>query len=186
MQYKREKEERFETLYEMHYVDLYRVVLYYTRDEHISKDIAQETFFQLYLHLDDVEDEKVRPYLLRIGRNRSLNWIRDNNHGTKHDFIENIAEDSKITYSVEAEYFHREREKEEAEFFAQMLEHLRKEHEAWYEILILVYYLGKDHEVVAEELGMTTQALYSKLYRAKQWLRNQYQEKYDKITRPQD
>ena len=181
MYYKREKEERFETLYALHYVDLYRVVLYYTRDEHISKDIAQEAFFQLYLHLENVEDQKVRSYLLRIGRNMSLNWIRDNKHGTKHEFVENIAEDSKITHSVESEYFHKEKEKEEEEFFAQMLEQLRRENESWYEALILVYYLGKDSAIVARELGITTQALYSKLYRSKQWLRNQYQAKYDKI-----
>ena len=181
MGYDIEKEQSFEDLYETYRNDVYRVSLYYTKDEYISQDIAQKVFFELYLHYDNIDMNKVRAYLMRATRNTCLNWIRDTNREVKQEGFNALPDDSLLTRSLEDIYIHSECERHEKEFFTHIMQSLREENESWYDILNLVYCMGKSREEVAEELGMTVQVLYSKLYRAKQWIKRHFEEEYKKL-----
>jgi len=58
---------------------------------------------------------------------------------------------------------------------------LRKENESWYQIVNLIFCLEKPHDVVAKELGISKDVLYSKLYRAKKWIRKNFEDEYKNL-----
>lgn len=181
MGYDREKEQSFEYLYETYHKDIYRVSLYYTKDEYTAQDITQKVFYELYLHYDNIDMDKVRAYLMRAARNTCFNWFRDTNREIKQDSFHTLPEDTILTRSTEDLYVHQEQNNCEKEFFAHIMNCLREENESWYDILNLIYCLGKSREEAAEELGITVQVLYSKLYRAKQWLKRHFEDEYKEL-----
>lgn len=180
MQRNTAKEEKFEEIYRTYQNDVFKISLYYTKDEYISQDIAQKAFYKLFLHFDNVNLDCVRSYLLRTARNLSYNWLRDMKH-EQGDYIDNIPEESAILLSAEDEYIRDEKEQERKQFASEILHKVWEENESWYDILNLVYCLEKSHDEAAKELGMSRDVLYSKLYRAKRWLRKHYEQEYEKL-----
>ena len=183
MMYRMIKEVKFEKIYRTYQNDVYKISLYYTKDEHIAQDITQKVFYHFYLQLDNVNLEMVRTYLIRCARNLSYNWLRDTRHERGGEYLENVPEENIPHYSTEDDYIRDEQQQETREFVAILLENLKEEHELWYNIVNLIYCLEMPHDQVAKELGMTREALYNKLYRAKKWLRTKFEDEYKKLER---
>lgn len=177
MQYKTTKEKEFDELYQTYRNDVYKISLYYTKDEHIAEDMTQNIFFQIYSHFENVRMDTVRPYLVRITRNICFNWLREHKKDPS-EYIDNVPEEGMLKSSLEEEYIKEEQENEEHSFIARIMEELREENESWYHILHLIYCLEKSHEDVCDELDLTRDVLYSKLYRAKRWIRKKYEKEY--------
>lgn len=175
------KEARFERIYRTYQNDVYKISLYYTRDEHTAQDIAQKVFSQFYLHMDNVNTDSVRAYLIRSARNLAYNWLRDTKKLTKGECLDVIPEDDVPRYSTEEDYLRDEHEQEISKFVSVIMERLKETNESWYEIVNLIYCLEKPHDLVAEELGMSKEVLYNKLYRAKKWIRKEFEKEYKKI-----
>jgi len=186
MQKKSTKEEEFEVIYEKYRHDVYKLALYYTEDTYTAEDIAQKIFFKLYLHFENIRNkENIRAYLLKSARNLAYNWVRDK-HEYKGEYIDNIPEEDILLESAENLYVRNEQERRIQAFLAQILEEIAIENESWYDILNLIYCLGKTHEEAAAELGITMQVLYSKFYRAKRWIRKNYEKEFDEIMKGGD
>lgn len=181
MQYKTTKEEKFDDIYRTYQNDVYKISLYYTKDEYIAQDISQKVFFQFYLHFENVNMGSVRAYLLRAARNLSYNWLRDTKRELQGEDLENISEENAALHSVEDGYIREEQKRSHQEFLTSVMESLREENESWYNILHLIYGLEKDGDEAAEELGITREALYSKLYRAKRWIRKKFEKEYQEL-----
>ena len=179
MQKKTTKEEEFAVIYEKYRHDVYKLAIYFTEDPYTADDITQKIFFKLYLHFDNIRNkENIRAYLLKSARNLAYNWVRD-----KHEsmYIENVPEEDILLESLENNYVKNEHDRRIQMFLAQILEEIAIENESWYDIINLIYCLGKTHEEAAEELGITMQVLYSKFYRAKRWIRKNYEKVFDEI-----
>lgn len=181
MEHKTIKEEKFEQIYRTFQNDVYKISLYYTKDEHTAQDISQKVFYQFYLHIDNVNLDSARTYLLRSARNLSYNWLRDTKRETHGEYLDVIPEEDVPHYSTEDEYIRDEQAQERKEFVAMLLERLREENESWYHIVNLIYCLEKPHDEVAKELGMSREVLYNKLYRAKKWLRKKFEDEYKNL-----
>lgn len=179
MEYERTKDEIFDEIYRTYQKDVYKISLYFTKDTYIAEDIAQKSFIKLYLHFEDVNLDCVRAYLFRTARNLSYNWLRDSQKEWRGEYLENIPEENVPQYSVEDQYIHREEQDRKREFIGKIMEELYEENESWYDILHLIYGLEKSHEQVAEELRITRDVLYSKLYRAKRWIRKKFENEYE-------
>lgn len=182
MKHRTIKEARFEKIYRTYQNDVYKISLYYTKDEHIAQDITQKVFYQFYLHFDNVNIEKVRSYLIRSARNLSYNWLRDTKRERGGEYLDNVPEEHVPHYSTEDDYIRDEQKQEEKAFVATLMEGLKEENESWYDIVNMIYCLEMPHEEVAKELGMTREALYNKLYRAKKWLRKKFEAEYKKLS----
>ncbi len=180
MQRVKAKEEKFEEIYRIYQHDVYKISVYYTKDDYIAQDIAQKAFYKLYLHFEHVNMDSVRSYLLRTARNLSYNWLRDSKH-EQGDYVDNIPEEIGILRSAEDEYLLDEKQRERQEFAGEIMQKVSEENESWYEILNLIYCLDKPHDEVARELGMSRDVLYNKLYRAKRWIRKRYEKEYLKL-----
>lgn len=180
MQRVKAKEERFEEIYRIYQHDVYKISVYYTKDDYIAQDIAQKAFYKLYLHFENVNIDSVRSYLLRTARNLSYNWLRDSKY-EQGDYVDNIPEEIAILRSAEDEYILDEKQRERQEFVGEIMQKVSEENESWYEILNLIYCLDKPHDEAARELGMSRDVLYNKLYRAKRWIRKHYEKEYLKL-----
>ena len=97
-----------------------------------------------------------------------------------------LLEEDILLESAENLYVRNEQERRMQAFLAQILEEIAIENESWYDILNLIYCLGKTHEEAAAELGITMQVLYSKFYRAKRWIRKNYEKEFDEIMKGGD
>ena len=178
MQQKTTKEEQFERIYRQYQNDVYRISLFYTKDEYIAQDVSQKVFFQFYLHCNNVNPDSIRSYLLRAARNLSYNWIRDTKRETDGEYLDNVPEEDLPLHSAEDVYFKEEKQQRVVEFMDTVLTALREENESWYNILNLIYCLEKTHDEAAEELGISKEVLYSKFYRAKRWIRKKFEKEY--------
>ena len=127
-------------------------------------------------HIDQVEVEQAHGYLVRAARNVCFNYVRDNR-------CETLNEETAAIVSVEDIFFRNEQKKQNVLFTKYILERLKAENEDWYTAINLLYCLGKPHEVVADEMGISRDALYSLVYRAKKWIRKNYEEKYEEIVK---
>lgn len=173
----RGKEERFEELYQQHRNDVYKISLYYTKNEQEAQDITQKVFFAFYLRMDKIQLEKAREYLIRAARNLSYNWLRDTKKEREGEDAENVFDELYVE-SVETTCFSRIEQQEENKILSELMRELYIENESWYEAINLLYCVGMSYDDVAKVLGITKAVLYSKTYRAKQWLAKRYQEKY--------
>lgn len=180
MQFEVTKEERFNEIYRTFQNDIYRISLYYAKDTHAAEDIAQKVFYQFYLHFEHVNQDNVRAYLIRSARNMSFNWLRDRKQEVSGEYLDVVREDD-ACFSAEDEYIRNEQNQKKEELVEILLECLRKENESWYQIVNLIYCLEKPHEEVAAELGLTRDVLYSKLYRAKKWMRKHFEQEYKEL-----
>lgn len=176
MGYIERNREKFETIYRECKDDIYRVCLFYTKDVNVAQEMAQQTFFNFYKHIDQVDVKRVRGYLIRTARNLCFNYARDKKY-------EELHEGSASIVSVEEIFFRNEQKKQKELLSKSILERLKAENEDWYIAVNLLYCLGKPHDVVADEMGISKDALYSLVYRAKKWIRKTYEEKYDEIMK---
>ena len=87
----------FERIYRENLHDMYKVALYYTLHEQAAVEITQKAFYNLYLHIEEVNLETVRAYLGRTIRNMTYNWTRDNKiakEGNIEDYYEELMIES--------------------------------------------------------------------------------------------
>jgi RNA polymerase sigma-70 factor (ECF subfamily) len=67
----------FEALVRRHQASLYNYCLRMLAQNEDAADVAQETFVQLYSHLDRLDErEPIAPWLFRVARNRCIDVIR--------------------------------------------------------------------------------------------------------------
>lgn len=171
-----------ERLYEIHENDVYKTCLYYAKDEHIARDMTQKTFFSIYEHYENIKPGRIKPYLIRTAKNMTVNWLRDFKRLREGQIDDLNDEDIKV-YSVEDMYIRGESARLASELSNDILTHLQQKNERWYELVVMAYYFEIPQEVIAKRLGIKVELVYSRLYRAKQWIRKHYAEEYEKYIK---
>ena len=112
-----------------------------------------------------------------------MNWRRD----TAREYL--VAEfteeeERRISKSVEDPeeiLIRRLKETEFTELTGDIFAALYRKNQRWYDAITIVYVLEKPQKEVAETMGMDLESFHSMLYRAKQWIREKYKERYDKL-----
>lgn len=70
----------FEEIYRQHFADVYRYALALSRDEAVTEEVTQETFFRALSAIDEFRgDCQLRVWLCQIARNRYLSLCRERN-----------------------------------------------------------------------------------------------------------
>lgn len=185
MKQKKRKIAQFAKICEELQHDVYKISLYYTKDEVAAEEIAQKVFFNIYTHLDRVDLSNVTPYAFRTARNMAYNWANKFKR-LQDGQIEDVSDEHLKTIGVE-DICVREYEMELArEFSDSLLTHLYAKNKDWYEVIIMAYYFEMPQGDIAKELGVDRYAISSKLYRAKTWIRKNYREEYEQYKRAID
>ncbi len=172
----------FEEVYEKYVDNVYKTCLFFAKDEHIAKDITHKTFLSFYKHFERVEPEKTRAYLIRTAKNLTMNFLRDFKR-LKEGWIEDINEEDLKILSVEDVYVKNQDIKYARELSNSILEALYKKNQRWYDLVVMAYYFDIPQDDSAERLGVDVDVVYSRLYRAKQWIRKNYKEEYESYLR---
>ena len=173
-----EKRAKFEEVYRENEHDMYKVALYFTQQEQAAMEITQKAFYQLYLRFENIDPSSMRAYMARTIRNMTYNWTRDNKIA-KEGNIEDYYEELMIE-SLEEVYIRKEEKVTAHSLATYLMAELYAKNERWYETIMDVYYLEIPQEKVAENEGVAKDVISSRLYRAKQWIRQNYREEYDK------
>lgn len=169
-------------LYEEHEDDVYKTCLYFAKDEHIARDMTQKTFFSMYEHYENIKPGRIKPYLIRTAKNMTMTFLRDFKR-LKEGQIDDLNDEDLKVYSVEDVYVRRECARLASELSNDILINLQKKNQRWYDIVVMAYYFEIPQEIIAKRLGIKVESVYSRLYRAKQWIRNNYQEEYEKYIK---
>ena len=81
------------------------------------------------------------------------------------------------------EYYLRTEQKRRAEELEDSIfECLYKDHRIWYDAVTQVYCFGKSQQEAAEQLGIAVEVLNSRLYRARQWIRKNYEMNTERLS----
>lgn len=182
MKHKSTKEESFDSIYESYAVDVYHACLYLTSDESLAEEMTQQAFVNFYESKEEVKPECVRAYLIRAARNLIFNYYRH----AKYETLEEKDDDETTkrepaTASLEEDYIRDFCKELEAELSADILADLKEHHDGWYQIMHMMFYEEKSHDTIAAELGITKEILYSRLHRAKLWIRKKYETRFQNI-----
>ena len=184
VEYGATKEEKFDNIYRLYSKDVYKVCLYYSKNEDLAQDLMQQTFLKFYDHFEKLNPNCMQAYLIRSAKNLFLNYQRD----TKREILaeEISAEGNPVelaSESLEEDYFQQRKESLESELSGRILKELRKENEDYYQILVMLYLQNKSHEEISEKLGLTKEVLYSRIYRAKKWVRKHYKDDFENLQK---
>jgi len=176
------KWKKFEKLYRTYQHDVYRVCFHFAKDEHIANDMTQKTFLTFYNHFEKLAPDKIKSYLWRSAKNTTMNFLRSFTR-LKDGWIEDENDDDLKMISVEEAYVRREDEKYAEELSNSILDALYKKNKRWYDLVMQAYYWDIPQDEIAESLGVDVDVVYSRLYRAKQWIRKTYKEEYEEYLK---
>ena len=149
------------------------------KDWHLSDDISQEVLYKMYTIRNelDLENEKMLYALIRRAAvNKALDYKKKSS--TKHEFSceEDKAAvlDRRVHTNAEAQILRQEENK----FMNMILERFRVEQPINYEILIQTKFMDISVDTVAEEFGLTKSGVNNRIYKAKRWLKEEYERIY--------
>ncbi len=58
------KRRRFEKIYKFYVDDIYRICLYYSKDEEVANDVTIQVFMELYKMFDEVDSKHIFSFLV--------------------------------------------------------------------------------------------------------------------------
>lgn len=182
MKYSSKREELFEQIYAQYQHDVYKIALYYVKDEHVAQDLMQRAFIAFYGKLYHIKPDKIINYLGRCVKYMAMNWLRDFKRLSDGQIEDLNDEDLKID-SVE-DVCMREYEHFSAwELADEIMTDLYFKNRNWYEAVAYSYYFDIPQVTLAKSLNIAPEVLYNRLTRAKKWIRAKYGEKYEEYLK---
>ena len=170
----------FDAIYEENVKIVYKTALRYTENHHAAEEITQNVFVKLYIVMEHINLNAVRAWLIVTTKNMSLNYNRD---GKREILSDEMCTDRWMISDSEDELEKRIQEKEYREFTDHIFEELYRINERWYEAVTMTYCLGKSQSEVAEIMGVSVEVLHSMLYRAKKWIRKNYEDQFELLSK---
>ena len=158
------RDEKLEVLVDRYQVSLLKVCFTFLRDRSLAEDAVQETFIKVYQSLDSFQgNSSEKTWIFKIARNT---W-RDMLRGRWFRFVDRRIDLSQLPeQTVQLE----DGDKEIMESVMALPVKLR-------EVILLCSFEGMSTYEAAESLGITQQAVSSRLKRAKEKLRKELKEK---------
>ena len=121
---------------------------------------------KLYMNMENINMKAINTWVIVTAKHMALNYHRD--HG-REMADEDIALKVEPTDSLEDDFF-------------TIFSRLYEENPRWHEALTITYLLEKPQKEVAEIMGVSLSVLHSMLYRAKQWIKKNYEEEFERLN----
>lgn len=161
---------KFAAAYEQSRDAVYGYLVYMTRDASLAEDLSQEVFLRMFLHLGKFREESsVRTWALSISRNVFLSYakrkqpilLEEQDWEPVPDLSRNQPEEEAL-------------KREQAEIVRQCLMCLSEQERT---VLLLRDFQELPYEEIARVMGLTAEAVKSRIYRARQ----KFKEIYKKV-----
>lgn len=172
-----EKQKRFIESYHKYSSIVMKVAFDKTSDFNISEEICQNVFLSYFVNMDKILPRCDKAWLILTTKNLTIDYLKK--ASTKYEALHKNPLQEK--YSVKDGYDtvkEMMKEKVEKELSGEILRDLKRRNRSWYRIMYGVYIEGRSPEDVARSLGISTSKLYSKIYRAKNYIKDRYGEQY--------
>ena len=162
----------FVELYNEVFPDVSRFLLSKSRSGEIADEALSRTFFNMYIHLGEYDENRgsFTTWLFRIAANELRMLFREKQRSNSAPWDENLDPSVSERESPEARILKRERERELYGALFRLSEREQK-------ILSMTYWLDMTSEEVAQELGMTSDAVRAALSRSRKTLKKYLDEK---------
>lgn len=152
----------FEQLMQTQMARVYRLCCWLVNDRTAAEDITQEVFLKVYKHLSAFRgDSRIETWLYRIAVNESKRYLRSGVFRKR--FFASQA-NRVACADIEKEVMR----KDEQAALSRLIDTLPFRHK---QVLILHYYEELRVETIAEILGITPGAVYTRLHRAREKLK---------------
>ncbi len=162
-------------LYNIYYEDLYFYGMKISSDDALIRDIIQDIFIDLWTRQTKLpEISAVRPYILRMMRNKAIDEIKKHNQqvfGNDDVVFERLVD---FQYSPEEIILSVEAEREQGSRIAKALNALPARQR---EIIQLRFFSHCSYEEIVEITGVNYQSVRNTVSKALKNLRNSIQEK---------
>ena len=171
----------FDMLYEKYVDSVYKTALYYSGSHHAAEEITQTVFMKLHVHKESVNKDKVRSWLLTTAKHTGM---KENRRRKREILIEDVVyEESGMIENIEHSVIDKIHIEEYKALTEEILADLQMYHPRWYEAVTVTYLLEKPQKEVADSMGITLEGLHSMLYRAKKWIKDRYERRFDEIRK---
>lgn len=178
-----ERREDFDAVYKEYRNQIYQTVLMSIRNPDDAEDIAQEAFMRYYIHRAHSEVGNPKSWLAVTAKNLAYNHVKH----TKHERLLNEDENIENMLGKEPDpediFFENMWKKEMYEYTDKILTAVLERNKKWYDALIYAHGMEIPRQEIADSMNMTTEALASMLQRARNWIRENYRDEFDHITR---
>lgn len=168
------KEIVFDEAFMLHHRTVFRVARSVVGDAGLAEDVTQEVFLRLYKNMDAIVDEEMlRPWLIRVALNLAKNTVRGNVRANTRDenYVKEV--DIKSVSSVETDYEQREKVKEIHRALDKIKEPLRS--------CLVLKKQGFSYKEIAESLSLNESSIGTFIARA----RKEFVKFYDKFGKEQ-
>ena len=170
------KNELFEKYFREYKDLLIRLVMVKTGDYQTAQEICQQVFCTYYSHMEEIEEELVKAWLLKCTQNAIVDHLRKNGLRKEIAFQSEYQESGNTLAETEPDcYVNRIIN---MELTGRILKEVRKVNETWYEVLIMICVYGMSHKQAAEKLHVSEQVLRARLYRARNYVKEKFGDEY--------
>ena len=158
----------FNCVYEQ-YVDL----VYYTaydviHDYHLAQDVCQEVFEKMFFHVNELEMDRIKGWILVTAENTAIDFLRKRNRYREY------SEGDPELPRERSDCGEFQKSVERTDFFRYVFAELHEKNPEWYEIILGMDIAGCPAAKMARKLGITENNLRVKRHRAKIWLRKEF------------
>lgn len=180
------RKQEFNRIYETHKDLVLRVAYVYAGDLMVAEDIMQEAFLKLYKEMEEKQCDSAAAWLCVTARRLAYNHQK-RTRGRKVREIPvdfQSAESSgyeKCRWSTEAEYLEELTESQRRSLHEKIMVQLMEKNPRWHEAIMLVCILERSQTDAAQSMGMTEDAFYVMLHRARTWIRKKYGVEYEEM-----
>lgn len=161
---------RFDELFDRYYRPLVRALMRFGRDEEDARDLAQETFAQVWRHIDDIAPAAEWRYLKTAAFRRAINQARDRNAVKRGNEIAMASLDFKTideSASAEAELIRNQERARFRDALIAALDELPEESQQ----CVALRRQGLSYVEIAARLDVEMTAVQSRLHRVTKYLR---------------
>ena len=171
----------FDAIYEENIESVYKTALFYSGNHHAAEEITQSVFMKLYVNIENVNLDAVNSWLLTTAKHMALNYQREIRREVLMEEVE--VSDELVPYipSPEDMVIQKLKKEEHRELAGNIFSELYRVNPRWYDAGTITYFLEKPRKEVAEIMGVNLDTLYSMLYRAKRWIKKNYEEQYGRL-----
>lgn len=171
---KEERMEKFKPLYEKNKKHIFAIALRYSgNDINLAEEFVQESFLKLYKNLDTVDEKAAIKWLTVVVKREAISYWRR----TKKEFPGGMGSelyDKKIQPSAEDVYFEDMKHEKFRKMKDEIFGALYQKNERWYEAVTLVYGMDQKQQDAANQMGISIEVLHSVLYRARKWIKENF------------
>ncbi len=164
-------EAAFIELYNEFFPVVYKFLLSKSRSGEMADEAVSRTFLNMYAHLSEYDESRgaFSTWLFRIAINELRMMFREKGRSLSAEWDENFDPPAPEKDSPETRILKRERDGELHQALARLSEREQK-------ILTMTYWLEMSAGEIAEELGMTSDAVWAVLSRSRKTLKKYLEE----------